>query len=65
MERSCIYAIRQEQKFQHSFRSHTYKITPELKKFLCSLIAPIINEGDCYDAWKFVASHFVNGISRV
>ena len=37
----------------------------ELTKILHSLIAPIIKEGNCYDAWKFVASHFENGSSHV
>ena len=34
------------------------KSLPEGTKFLRSLIAPSIKEGDCSDAWKFVARHF-------
>ena len=33
------------------------KSLPEVKKILRSLIAPSIKEGDCSDAWKFVALH--------
>ena len=33
------------------------KYLPEGTKILQSLIAPSIKEGDCYDAWKFVARH--------
>ena len=33
-------------------------------KVLCSLIVPIIKEGDCYDTWKFVAHQCVNGSSQ-
>ena len=37
------------------------KYTPEVKKFLRSLIYPSIKEGDYSDAWKVVARHCVNG----
>ena len=37
------------------------KYPPGGTKFLRSLIAHSIKEGDCYDAWKFVACHFENG----
>ena len=37
------------------------KYLPEGTKPPCSLIAPIIKEGDCSDAWKIVAHHFENG----
>ena len=41
------------------------KSLPEGKKVLRSLIAPSIKEGDCSDAWKFVARHCANGISHI
>ena len=41
------------------------KSLPEGTKVLHSLIAPIIKEGDCYDAWKFVAHHCANGSSQI
>ena len=41
------------------------KSFPEGKKVLHSLIAPIIKEGDCSDAWKFVAHHCENGSSQI
>ena len=41
------------------------KSLPEVTKVLHSLIATSIKEGDCYDAWKFVALHCVNGISYI
>ena len=41
------------------------KSLPAGKKVLRSLIAPIIKEGDCSDAWKFVARHFSNGSSQI
>ena len=41
------------------------KSLPEGTKVLCSIIAPSTKEGDCYDAWKFVARHFANGISQI
>ena len=41
------------------------KYLPKGTKFLRSLIAPSIKEGDCSDAWKFVARHFENGSSRI
>ena len=34
------------------------KYIPEETKVLCSLISTGIKEGDCYDAYKFVAFHF-------
>ena len=37
------------------------KYLPDRTKFLRSIIALIIKEGDCYDAWKIVARHFENG----
>ena len=36
------------------------KSLPEGTKVLRSLISPIIKEGDCSDAWKFVARHCEN-----
>ena len=41
------------------------KYLPEGKKILCSLISPSIKEGDCCDAWKFVAHHCSNGSSHI
>ena len=41
------------------------KSLPKGKKFLRSLIAPSIKEGDCYDAWKFVARHCANGSYQI
>ena len=41
------------------------KSLPEVKKVICSLIAPSIMEGDCSDAWKFVARHCANGDSQI
>ena len=41
------------------------KSLPEGTKVLHSLIAPSIKEGDCYDAWKFVARHCANGSSQI
>ena len=41
------------------------KSLPEGTKFLCSLIAPSIEEGNCSDAWKFVARHCENGSSHI
>ena len=40
------------------------KYFPERTKFLRSLIAPIIKEGDCSDAWKSFAHHCENGSSH-
>ena len=37
------------------------KSLPEETKVLRSLIASSIKEGDCSDAWKFVARHCANG----
>ena len=41
------------------------KSLPEGTKVPHSLIAPSIKEGDCSDAWKFVARHCENGISQM
>ena len=41
------------------------KFLPEGTKFLRSIIAPSIKEGDCSDAWKFVARHCANGSSQI
>ena len=41
------------------------KSLPGGTKVLRSLIAPIIKEGDCSDAWKFVARHCANGSSHI
>ena len=38
---------------------------PEGKKLLLSLISPSIKEGDCSDAWKFIARNYKNGHSRI
>ena len=38
---------------------------PRGKKVLRSLIATSIKEGDCSDAWKFVARHCENGSSQI
>ena len=43
----------------------TIKSIPDRTKVLCSLITPIIREGDCPDAWKFVASHCEDGSSHI
>ena len=37
----------------------------DVKKVIHSLIAPSIEEGDRYDAWKLVARHCVNGSSHI
>ena len=36
------------------------KYLPDGTKLLHYLIAPGIKEGDCYDAWKFIANHCAN-----
>ena len=41
------------------------KSLPDGTKFLRSLIASSIKEGDCSDAWKFVAHHCENGSSHI
>ena len=41
------------------------KSIPKGKNDLRSLIAPSIKEGDCSDAWKFVARHCANGSSQI
>ena len=41
------------------------KSLPEVTKVLCSLISTSIKEGDCSDAWKFVARYCANGISHI
>ena len=41
------------------------KSLTEGTKVLRSLIAPSIKEGDCSDAWKFVARHRANGSSQI
>ena len=41
------------------------KYLPEGIKVLCSLIAPIIKEGNCYNACKFVVTHCENEISKI
>ena len=41
------------------------KSFPEGTKVLRSLITTSIKEGDCYDAWIFVARHCANGISHI
>ena len=41
------------------------KPPPEGTKFLRSIIAPSIKEGECSDAWKFVARHCENGSSHI
>ena len=41
------------------------KPLPNLTKFLRSLISQIIKEGDCSDAWKFVALDCENGSSQI
>ena len=41
------------------------KYLPEGSKFLRSLIGTSINEVDCSDACKFVASHCANGTSKI
>ena len=41
------------------------KYPPEGTKVLRSLIAPSIKEGDCSDAWKFVARNCANGSSQI
>ena len=50
----------------HAYSDPTpIKSLPEEKELLCSLIAPSIKEGDCSDAWKFVARHCANGSSQI
>ena len=39
----------------------TIKSLSERTKFLQSLISPSIKYGDCYNAWRFFARHFLNG----
>ena len=41
------------------------KSLPEGTKVLRSLIATSIREGDCSNAWEFVACHCANGISQI
>ena len=41
------------------------KSLPEGTEVLRSIIAPSIKEGDCSDAWKFVARHCANGGSQI
>ena len=41
------------------------KYFPEGTNVLYSLIAPSITEGNCSDAWKFVARHFTNRSSHI
>ena len=41
------------------------KYLPKGKKVLRSLIYPSINEGDCSDAWEFIARHCSNGIYHI
>ena len=41
------------------------KSIPEGKKVIHSLISPSIKEGDCSDAWKFVAHHCANGSYKI
>ena len=41
------------------------KYIPEGTKILRSLIATSIKEGDCLNAWKFVARHCENGSSHI
>ena len=41
------------------------KYFPEGTNVLYSLIAPSITEGNCSDAWKFVARHCANMISQI
>ena len=36
-----------------------------MEKSLHYIIDPGIKEGDCSDAWKFVAQHCKNGISHI
>ena len=38
---------------------------PEGEKVLCSIVALIIKECDCYDACKFVACHCEIGIYNI
>ena len=62
MERSFICEIWQEQKYSLISAPIPIKYFPEGTEFLLSLIYSSIKEGNCYDAWKFVALHFENGI---
>ena len=41
------------------------KSLPKVTKVLVSLIAYGIKEGDCFDAWKFVARNCANGSSYI
>ena len=41
------------------------KSLTEGTKVLRSLVSPSMKEGDCYDAWKFVACHCANGSSHI
>ena len=41
------------------------KYLPDGKKVPRSLIDPSVEEGDCSDAWKFVARHCTNGSYQI
>ena len=41
------------------------KYLPYVTNVSLSLISTNIKEGDCSNAWKFVARHIVNGVSQI
>ena len=59
--------VQYDKKFVFSLLSATIPIKslPEGTKVHHSLIFPSIQEGDCSDAWKFVAHHYANGSSQI
>ena len=60
-------SVQYDRKKNVSLLSAPIPITPlpEGKKLLLSIIAPIIKECDCSDAWKCFARHCANGISQI
>ena len=64
MERSLICEYEKNKNVSLILAPILIQYLPEGAKFLHSLIAPSIKEGDCSDAWKFVARYCANGISH-
>ena len=64
-ERIFICEIQQEKNVRLISAYIPIKCLPEGTKVLCSLIAPIIKEGNCSDSCKFFARHFINGSSHI
>ena len=65
MERSIFVQYDKNKNVSLLSATTPIKSLPEGTKVLRSLIAPSIKEGDCSDAWKFVARHFANGSSQI